>query len=165
MSAQRPEQSVGALLKRAEQSMVRAKSAALKPLGITLAQYVALSELEREPSVTAAALARACFVTPQSMMIVLKSSEEQGLIARTPHPRHANVLELDITAPGREALEAARRLLEPIEARLAGAFSARELDTLRRLLDRWIDAFEGSDSPSPVTAGRRTRERSSTERR
>lgn len=149
------QQSTGALLKRAEQSMVRAKRSALKPVGITLAQYVALAELEREPSVTAAALARACFVTPQSMMIVLKSSEEQGLIARTPHPRHLNVLELDITPAGREALETARELLDPIERRLADAFSSRELGTLRRLLERWIGALDGVDDQRASAARRR----------
>jgi DNA-binding MarR family transcriptional regulator len=34
------------------------------------------------------------------MMIVLKGLEEQGLIVRSPHPRHANVLELKVTEPG-----------------------------------------------------------------
>jgi len=52
--------------------MVRAKSAALKPSGLTLAQYVAVVELDAQPGITGAALARASLVTPQAMMVVLK---------------------------------------------------------------------------------------------
>jgi DNA-binding MarR family transcriptional regulator len=139
------EQSPGVVLKRAEQSMVRAKSAALKPAGLTLAQYVALGELDRQPGVTAAALARACLVTPQAMMIVLKGLEDQGLIVRSPHSRHANVLELHLTKPGREALQAGREQVQPIEKRILDAFSSRELQTLRKLLERWSEAAESRD--------------------
>jgi DNA-binding MarR family transcriptional regulator len=53
-----PDQRPGTALKRAEQAMVRVKSAALKPSGVTLAQYVALVELDQQPGITGAALAR-----------------------------------------------------------------------------------------------------------
>jgi len=132
--------SIGAVLKRAEQAMMRSKSAALKPIGLTLAQYVALVELDRQPGITGAALARATQVTPQAMMVVLKSLEDQGLIARTPHPRHPIVLEVRVSDAGREALSAARKRVAPIERRILSAFSAAELDALRELLARWIDA-------------------------
>jgi DNA-binding MarR family transcriptional regulator len=136
------------VLKRAEQSMLRGKSAALKPAGLTVAQYVALGELDRQPGVTAATLARACLVTPQAMMVVLKGLEEQGLIVRSPHPRHANVLELKVTEPGREALRAGRERAEPVEKRILDAFSRRELETLRGLLTRWSEAAERKQTGS-----------------
>jgi DNA-binding MarR family transcriptional regulator len=132
---------LGTLVKRAEQEMVRAKSAALKPVGVTLAQYVALQELELQPGVTAASLARACFVTPQAMMVLLNSMEQQGLIARSVHARHANVLELHMTDVGREALYAARNRIEPIESRVWALFSPKELAVFREHLSRFIEAF------------------------
>ncbi|HEV2935077.1 MAG TPA: MarR family transcriptional regulator [Streptosporangiaceae bacterium] len=131
------------VLKRAEQAMLRAKSAALKPAGLTLAQYVALAELDRQPGITGATLARACLVTPQAMMVVLKSLEEQGLIVRSPHPRHTNVLELHITDAGFEVLDAGRRRAEPVERRLTDTFSPEELQALAALLTRWIQALDG----------------------
>jgi DNA-binding MarR family transcriptional regulator len=137
-----PSQRPGVALKRAEQAMVRAKSAALKPSGLTLAQYVALVELDHQPGITGAALARASLVTPQAMMVVLKSLEEQGLIARSPHPRHPSVLELSITQAGHEALAAARDLAEPVERQVIESFSAVELEVLGGLLSRWAQAFE-----------------------
>jgi DNA-binding MarR family transcriptional regulator len=136
-------QRIGIVLKRAEQAMLRAKSAALKPAGLTLAQYVALAELDRQPGITGATLARACLVTPQAMMVVLKSLEEQGLIVRSPHPRHPNVLELHITDAGFEVLDAGRRRAEPVERRVTDTFSPEELQALAALLTRWIQALDG----------------------
>jgi DNA-binding MarR family transcriptional regulator len=100
------DQSIGMVLKRAEQAMVRAKSAALKPAGLTL--------------------------------------EEQGLIVRTPHPRHPSVLELHLTDPGREVLDTARHCVEPVEQRITGTFPPEELEVLGALLLRWTEALEGN---------------------
>lgn len=139
------EDSVGRLLKQAEQALLRAKSMALKPVGLTLAQYVALTELNRQPGIAAASLARTCLVSPQAMMIVLKSMEQQGLVSRVPHPRHANVLELHITDVGREALHAARAAVGPMERKIRGAFSVKELTELSALLTRFVEAAGPED--------------------
>jgi DNA-binding MarR family transcriptional regulator len=129
-------------LRRAEQALLRAKSAALKGVGVTLAQYVALAELDRQPGITSAALARACLVSPQAMMVALKAMEEQGLVVRTPHARHPNVLELHITGAGREALAAGRAQVAPIETRVAETFTYAERKRLASLLDRLTAAAE-----------------------
>ena len=122
--------------------MLRAKNAALKPTGLTLAQYVALTELEREPGITAAMLSRACQVSPQAMMIVLKSMEEQGLIKRSTHPRHASVLEIDLTDVGRESLGLGREKVLPVEKRIFDAFSKKELNVFADLLSRFSKVLE-----------------------
>lgn len=134
--------SLGRLLKRAEQAMLRAKSVALKPTGLTLAQYVALTELEREPGITAATLARVSQVSPQAMMIVLKGMEEQGLIKRSTHPRHASVLEIHLTDVGRESLGLGRKKVLPVEKRIFDAFSKKELNVFAELLARFSSVLE-----------------------
>ena len=136
------DQRIGMVLKRAEQALLRAKNAALKPVGLTLAQYVALAELDLHPAITSATLARACLVTPQAMMVVLKSLEEHGLISRSAHPRHPNVLELHITTAGQEALHAGREHVAPLEQHVIDAFSPKELDKLDVLLRRLIAAVD-----------------------
>jgi DNA-binding MarR family transcriptional regulator len=143
MEAVRPglDQSIGMVLKRAELALLRAKSAAVKPVGLTLAQYVALTQLHYQPEITAAALARACLVTPQAMMVVLKALDEQGLVTRSPHPRHPAVLELRITDAGQEVLYAARQQVEPVERQVTQAFTAAELQTLTDLLNRLTQAL------------------------
>ena len=141
-SSARSEESLGKLLKRSEQTLLRAKSAAVKAVGLTLPQYVALAELSERPGITGAELARACLVTPQAIMVVLKAMEEQGLIERSPHPRHQTVLEIHLTDVGREALGSARERAEPIERRVAQALSPEELTNLRELLERCIQAVQ-----------------------
>lgn len=140
---ERKREGIGMALKRAEQTLMRAKGTALKEVGVTLPQYVALAELEAHPGVAGATLARACLVTPQAMMVVLKSMDEQGLIERTPHPRHGSVVEIRLTDVGREALSAGRRKVKPLERRLLDAFSERELKTLRALLTRVAETLDG----------------------
>jgi DNA-binding MarR family transcriptional regulator len=135
-------ESLGKLLKRSEQTLLRAKSAAVKTVGLTLPQYVALAELAERPGLTGAELARASLVSPQAMMVVLKAMEEQGLVERTQHPRHQTVLEIHLTVVGHEALTAARERAEPIEQRIAKAISKSEIETLRALLRRCIEAVE-----------------------
>lgn len=136
------DQRLGKILKRAEQALLRAKSAALKPIGLTVAQYVVLAELDRHPGITGATLARACLVTPQAMMVVLKTMEEQGLVSRSPHRRHPNVLEVHITDVGREALQMARERAEPVERRVVDSFSPEELEILCALLSRFTEAID-----------------------
>jgi DNA-binding MarR family transcriptional regulator len=133
---------LGMLVKRAEQAMVRTKSAVLKSVGLSPSQYVALYELDQQSGITAATLARACLVTPQAMMILLKSMEQQGLITRSSHPRHQNVLELHMTEVGREALQVARERVDPIERRVFGVFSPKDMAAFREFLSRFIEAFE-----------------------
>jgi len=76
------------------------------------------------------------------MMVVLKTMEEQGLVMRSAHERHPNVLELQITDVGREALHLARERVEPVERRIAAAFSPRDLEDLRAILIRFIEALD-----------------------
>ncbi len=136
------EESLGRLLKRSEQTLLRAKGAAVKTVGLTLPQYVALAELAQRPGITGAELARACLVSPQAMMVVLKAMEGQGLVQRRQHPRHHTVLEVHLTSVGREALGAAHERAAPIEARMVRALSSTEIETLRALLRRCIHAVE-----------------------
>ena len=132
------------LVKRAEQAMIRTKSAALKSVGLSPSQYVALFELDRQPGITAATLARACLVTPQAMMILLKAMEQQGLITRSSHPRHPSVLELHMTDVGHEALHAGHERVDPIEQRVFDAFPPKDEAAFRELLLRFIAGFEGA---------------------
>lgn len=142
-------ESLGRLLKRAEQTLLRAKSAALKTTGLTLAQYVALAELDERPGITGAELARACLVSPQAMMVVLKTLEEQGLLERTPHTRHQTVLEIYLTDAGREVLAEAHERVEPVERTVDKAFSSSETATLGALLQRFTEAVAAETTRAP----------------
>ncbi|MFI7426968.1 MarR family winged helix-turn-helix transcriptional regulator [Micromonospora sp. NPDC049836] len=136
---------LGLDIKRAEQALMAAKNAALRPANLTVAQYAALLALADSPGISGAALARSCLVTPQAMAAVLKTLEERGLVARAPHRWHRHVLETHLTEAGEEALTVADRAAVRIERRLADTFTDEERRILRHLLARCVQAIEERD--------------------
>ncbi|MFI6449622.1 MarR family winged helix-turn-helix transcriptional regulator [Kitasatospora sp. NPDC050543] len=133
---------LGLDIKRTEQALMTAKSAALKVADLTVAQYAALFALADNPGISGAALARTCLVTPQAMAAVLKTLEDRGLVARSPHPWHQKMLETRLTDTGRETLRLADEQAVRIERRLAEEFTPEERDSLRALLARCVTAIQ-----------------------
>ncbi|MCX4627808.1 MULTISPECIES: MarR family winged helix-turn-helix transcriptional regulator [unclassified Streptomyces] len=142
MTSMPPEERIGSHVKRAEQALLAAKNAALKPAAVTVPQYAALLWLSEKPGISAAALARLCGVTPPTMNTVLKNLRERGLIERTPHEWHRNVLETRLTEEGRAAMELADAGAVRVERALATAFSAKEREQLISLLGRCAEALD-----------------------
>ncbi|MFE2480503.1 MarR family transcriptional regulator [Streptomyces sp. NPDC059389] len=142
MTSMPPEERIGSHVKRAEQALLAAKNAALKPAAVTVPQYAALLWLSEKPGISAAALARLCGVTPPTMNTVLKNLQERGLIERTPHEWHRNVLETRLTEEGRAAMELADAGAVRVERALAAAFSAQEREQLIGLLGRCAEALD-----------------------
>ncbi|RKT71349.1 DNA-binding MarR family transcriptional regulator [Saccharothrix variisporea] len=130
------EERLGGDIKLAEHALMQAKQQAVRPAGLTVAQYATLLVLSENPGVSAAELARKCRVTPQTMTTILRNLEAGGLIARVPHEVHRNVLETRLTEAGRSAFETADARASAVERRLADEFSDEERATLRALLGR-----------------------------
>lgn len=131
-----PERRLGLHIKRAEQELIAAKTAALRPLGLTVPQYSALMFIAAQPGISAAALARECLVTPQTMATVLTNLEAKQLVTRKPHPWHRNATELTLTPDGQRLLDQADKLASAIEQRIADAFTAAEQAGLIEMLAR-----------------------------
>ncbi|MEO6087797.1 MAG: MarR family transcriptional regulator [Umezawaea sp.] len=134
---------LGAHFKRVEQELMAAKHAAVKPAGLTVPQYAALLVLTEQPGVSAAALARACLVTPQTMTTILQNLLAMGLVERTPHPVHRNVLETRLTELGATTVDQADVRAVAVERRLAAEFTPQERDTLIALLARCSTVLTG----------------------
>jgi DNA-binding MarR family transcriptional regulator len=130
------EERIGLHVKRVEQELMAVKHSALRPYGLTVPQYAALYFLAANPGMPAAALARACLVTPQSMATVLANLEAKDLISRTPHPWHRNAHEVRATEVGRRILEQADAAAAAIEQAIAGEFSPQEREQLIGMLAR-----------------------------
>ena len=139
-----PAERLGLDIKRAEQALMAAKSAAVRAAELTVAQYAALLGLSESPGISGAALARSCLVTPQAMAAVLKGLEEHGLVERSRHAWHGNVLELRLSEHGERALLVADREAVKIERRIAEALAPEEQQVLRDLLARCIEAIQGA---------------------
>src|SRR3712207_1008086 len=72
------------LIKRLEMAERARMEEVLRPLGVTLHQYTALSILERREGLSSAQLARRTYVTPQAMHQLVASMERDRLIERRP---------------------------------------------------------------------------------
>ncbi|WP_256668123.1 MarR family winged helix-turn-helix transcriptional regulator [Nocardia cyriacigeorgica] len=145
---------IGSYVKRAEQALNAAKNAALKPVGVTVAQYAALLNLVENPGISAAALARLCGVTPPTMNTVLTNLVDRGLIERTPHAWHKNVLETRLTEAGEVAMRAADARAIAVERAVAAGFTDDERQTLIDLLTRCADLFDATRTEAPAAQER-----------
>ena len=122
------------LLRQAGQALSGAMEMALRPHGLTPAQYGVLSVLAREPGASGADLARACSTTPQAMNGVLGTLERDSLIERRPHPTHGRILQATLTTEGRRRLEAANPAMQGLRRAIERDLTADELATVKRWL-------------------------------
>ncbi|QGZ65720.1 MarR family winged helix-turn-helix transcriptional regulator [Paraburkholderia acidisoli] len=72
------------------------------PGDLNLSQSSALARLDRDGPMTTADLARAEAMKPQSMKAILATLEEEGCVARQPHPTDGRQILFVPTAKGRE---------------------------------------------------------------
>jgi len=138
---------LGYALKRAQHALRTRLDEALRPLGLTAPQYAVLSALELEPGLSNAALARAAFVTPQTMQGVLVNLEREGLLVREADPSHGRILRSLLTRRGREVLGEAHEVAGRIEAAMLASLSPQEAERLAALLARCADDLgRGADT-------------------
>jgi DNA-binding MarR family transcriptional regulator len=115
--------SIGLLLRRLRQI----------PTGdeLTLSESAALARLDRTGPATAAELARAEQISPQSMGATLGALETRSLIARAPDPDDGRRMILSISEAGLELLRHRRnRRTEQLERALSAGFTKTELERL-----------------------------------
>jgi len=98
---------------------------------LTLSESAALARLDRGGPATAAELARAEQISPQSMGATLGALQQRRLIERAPDPEDGRRMILSVTEPGLEVLRDRRsRRTKNLARALATAFTPRELEQL-----------------------------------
>ncbi|MES2012760.1 MAG: MarR family transcriptional regulator [Pseudomonadota bacterium] len=137
---------VGYNLKITQHRLRQRLDAKLAELGITAPQNAALLAVAGNPRISNADLARAAFVTPQTMQGILVNLERAGLIARNPHPVHGRVIMTELTDSGRKAVNAGTIAAEVVERQMLSALSAEEAKLLASLLKRCAIALESEFS-------------------
>jgi DNA-binding MarR family transcriptional regulator len=146
----------GYLIKEVQHLMRRRMDQALGHLSITTPQFAVLTWLQRTPGLSNAELAHHCFVTPQTMNLIVKKLEDRGLVVRSESPSHGKILPFALTSEGTHALQQAQTSLAGVERGLFGVLSTAELKSLVSTL-RKLRATEpeGSGSDSGTSAKRR----------
>lgn len=130
---------LGYALKRAQHALRISMDEALRPLALTTPQYAVLSAVEAEAGLSNARLARAAFVTAQSMQGILVNLERDGLLMRRPDPDHGRVLQSELTPAGRDILARAHDAVRVVEDRLVTVFGRDTADQVAAQLSRYAD--------------------------
>ena len=136
-----PYATIGFALKQAQQALRTRLDSRLREIGLTTPQYAVLAFLNVEAGASNAVLARRAFLTPQTMQAILVALERSGLIVRAPHPEHGRVQTTELTASGRDALEAASGIVDDAEAHLRNAAAPLEPQEVAEMLLRLAEAL------------------------
>ena len=137
---------VGYNLKITQHRLRQRLDAQLARLGITAPQNAVLLAVGGNPRISNAELARAAFVTPQTMQAILVNLERGGLIVRSAHPQHGRVIMTELTKAGRKAAAEGAKAADIVERRMLSTLSTEEARVLCELLKRCAAALD--DEPS-----------------
>lgn len=136
----------GYALKRAQNALRAAIDDALRPLALTAPQYAVLAAIELDPGLSNAALARAAFVTPQTMHGIVANLERAGMLRRKSDPTHARILQTELTRRGATTLRRAHACVAAVEARMLGALAPVAVESLTQTLLACADALGVDDA-------------------
>ena len=127
---------------RLDRELYRRLTVAVRPAGLTLPAYTALSVLRSQDGLSNAELARRSLVTPQSMSEALTQVVERGYVRRRADPDHGRIIRTELTTAGRRALERCDRAVDEVEREMLADFDAEEEESLRHALIRCGRALE-----------------------
>lgn len=130
---------LGYALKRAQHALRMNMDQALQPVGLTTPQYSVMCALEAEPGMSNARLARAAFVTAQTMQGVLANLEREEIVKREADPDNARILRADLTAKGRQVLGRAHGAVAVVEDRMVASVGEEAVEPLAETLYRCAD--------------------------
>ncbi|MGC9671214.1 MarR family winged helix-turn-helix transcriptional regulator [Planosporangium sp. 12N6] len=129
------------LVKRLEMAERARMEEVLRPLGVTLHQYTALSILERREGLSSAQLARRHVVTPQAMHQLVATMERDGLIERRPDEANRRILRAWLTGHGAGVLRSCHLAVDRLEEQMLSALTPREAAAFAVALERCLAAL------------------------
>ncbi|VVD70684.1 regulatory protein MarR [Pandoraea horticolens] len=116
----------------------RHMSEALAPLGLTLAQFTALSVLDARGKLSNAQLAQRSFITPQSANEVVSIMASRQWITREPDPNHGRIVLLQLTDEGRRVLARCEVAAKEIDARMRADVSREDAAVVQRRIEMFV---------------------------
>lgn len=138
-----PEEQIGYLLKRLmHQFRHQVEERLRKSSDVSFAHLVTLDQLQQEPGIAGARLARRLLVTAQTMTGLLRRLESEGAIERRPDPHNRRADRWYLLPAGLERLNAARNAGGPVMTRMLSQLAPHEVVELRGYLERCVEGLE-----------------------
>ena len=132
--AKKTSSSLGYTLKKTQHALRLQMDEALKEINLTTPQYAVLAQLELEPGISNAELARRSFITAQTMHGIVAKLEQRGLIKREKSPNHGRVIFTNLSEKGLEAVQKAHRLIRDVESKMMSTISHDDKIIFEKLL-------------------------------
>jgi DNA-binding MarR family transcriptional regulator len=129
------DQPLGYLLYRIMAALRPAASAELKPLGLTLTEFVCLRILSMSPGRSSAELARDTNVSPQAMNTVLRALQDAGAVERPASVSSGRALPAHLTSEGRALLKRAEAAVRAADDRVLAVLTPDQRREFRALVD------------------------------
>lgn len=148
-----PDGRIGYLLRQTQHALWIALEAALRPLGITAAQFGVLRLVEVTPGASGADLASDSMYSPQSTHEMLVGLEAAGLVERRVDPHDRRRRGAYVTPTGARTLRQAHRLVIAIEEQMMDGLTENQRDQFKTWLVQAAKAIE----PNPPAGGRPVR--------
>lgn len=126
---------LGYKLKQTQHALRLQMDEALKVLDLTTPQYAVLAQLELSPGISNAALARASFITAQTMHGIVSNLEKRHLVERKSDPNHGRILETQLTPQGLALVQQAHSIIHKVEAGMTATISEDDKVLLEKLLN------------------------------
>ncbi|MFT4230625.1 MAG: MarR family transcriptional regulator [Microbacterium sp.] len=136
---------LGVLIKQTQAVLHQRMDEALRPLGLTVPQYVCLQSLHDSPGITSSELARRTFVTRQAMNTLLQGLVQRGLVERSGDPGPRRELAATLTDSATALLRRAHDRVGSIVQRMTTDLGRDELEHLRDLLTTCRDSLIDQD--------------------
>jgi DNA-binding MarR family transcriptional regulator len=138
-----PEEQIGYLLKRLmHQFRHQVEERLRRSSDVSFAHLVTLDQLQQEPGIAGARLARRLLVTAQTMTGLLRRLESEGAIERRPDPHNRRADRWYLLPAGLERLNAARNAGGPVMTRMLSQLAPNEVVELRGYLERCVEGLE-----------------------
>ena len=144
MERSETEEAVGYLVKRVQQSLRRRCDAALRPTGLSMAQYAVLRALADHPDASASELSRLCFVTRQSLQDLLFTLRSAGFVRDANQPPRGRARALELTSVGTKRLVAAHTAVINVESVMVDGISPAARRQLAGSLTRCAENLEAA---------------------
>ncbi len=130
----RREPRISYLIKRVQYAVYVRLEQRLAAFDLTAAQYAVFSIIGHRDGLSSAQLARRFAVTPQTMIKLIATLEEKGLIHRTVDDENRRALKVTLTPHGRSQLAACEADVDRMEADIFADVGAVEMQQFRAML-------------------------------
>lgn len=119
------------LIARAEKVIASQMKKILKPFGLSLRHYTALSVFSTHEILSNSKLAEFTIVSPQAANELIKDMEQKGWITKQSDPNHGRIIQITLTPEGKDLLEHCNKVVAELDSQFFGHLSEKEIIKLK----------------------------------